>query len=389
MKVRFTRVFISIVVATLSFSISPFAQGDPLDSEPCRLKKVLSNWPLAPGFPRDSSLIPSVGKIRHLFIYVDFPDNKSTQATKSFANQYFAEAKKFIEAQSYGRLKIDSDITPKVFRINKNSASYGMSQDGQGYGAQLIQDAIDAADPSTDFSRYDFVTVIPPKNTTTIKFGGTHMGGSEQYKSDEKSFSSGITIGKNKLSNFSARGFGWSMFSHEIGHVLGLTHPYYQRDGGPAAIWDLMGNGGTSVPEFIGWHRFELGWLNESEILCLSNIDLKTQTLTLAPINSKASGKKFAMVGIDSTKALGIEVRRASKYDKLATYEEGTIVYLIDVTKGDDEGIISILGKKATTREGQTLESLQTAEKITYQGITIKVAASGKSGDRIEISSSQ
>ena len=95
------------------------------------------------------------------------------------------------------------------------------------------------------------------------------------------------------------------------------------------------------------------------------------------------------MVPLDPTKALGIEVRRASKYDNLAPYEEGTIVYLIDVSKGDDEGIISILGKKGTTREGQTLESLHLSEKVTYQGITIKVVSSGKSGDKIEVSSTQ
>ena len=376
------------LVVSLLISFIPGAEGRSADAETCRLKKI-SNWPLAPGFPRDSSLVPSTGKIRHLFIFVDFPDNKSNLASRKFTDQYFLGAKNFIEAQSYGRLKIESDSTLKVFRIDKNSSSYGMFEDGQGDGGQLIQDAITAADPSTDFSKYDFVTVIPPRNTATIKSGGTHMGGPNQYKSQEKSFSSGVTIGSNKLSNFSERGFGWTMFSHEIGHVLGLTHPFYQRDGRSGAIWDLMGNGGTSVPEFIGWHRFELGWLKESEVLCLSKLDQNPKSIALSPINSKVSNIKFAMVPLDPTKALGIEVRRTSKYDNLAPYEEGTIVYLIDVSKGDDEGIISILGKKGTTREGQTLETLRLSEKVIYQGITIKVTASGKSGDRIEISSSQ
>lgn len=388
MKSRAWTALGSSLVASLLISFSPPAVGNRVDADLCRLKKV-SDWPLSPGFPRDPSLIPSTGKIRHLFIYVDFPDNKSTQATKKFADQYFLGAKKFIESQSYGRLKIDSDVSPKVFRIKKNSASYGMFEDGQGNGGQLIQDAITAADPTTDFAKYDFVTVLPPRSTSTIKTGGTHMGGPSEYKSEEKSFSSGVTIGSNKLSNFSERGFGWTMFSHEIGHVLGLTHPFYQRDGGPGAIWDLMGNGGTSVPEFIGWHRFELGWLNNSEVICLSGEKLESQIISLAPINSSPTALKFAMVQIDATKALGIEVRRASKFDKLESYEEGTLVYLIDVTKGDDEGIISILGNKGTKRENQTLESLRLNEKINHKGISITVIASNKSGDRIEISSTK
>lgn len=376
------------LVASLLISFIPSALGSSSDVERCRLKKVTS-WPLGPGFPRDSSLVPSTGKIRHLFIFVDFPDNKSNLASKKFTDQYFLGAKKFIEAQSYGRLKIESDSTSKVFRIEKDSSSYGMFEDGQGNGGQLIQDAITAADPSTDFSKYDFVTVIPPQNTTTIKSGGTHMGGPNEYKSQEKSFSSGVTIGSNKLSNFSERGFGWTMFSHEIGHVLGLTHPFYQKDGGPGAIWDLMGNGGTSVPEFIGWHRFELGWLNNSEVFCATQQQSKSMKVSLAPINSLSTGIKFAMIPINSAQTIGIEVRRASKFDKLEKYEEGTIVYLVDVSKGDDEGIISILGTKGTKKENQTLESLHLGEKVTFEGISVKVIASNKSGDRVEITSTK
>ncbi len=360
------------------------ASGNPADSEKCRLKKV-SSWPLAPGFPRDSTLVASTGKIRHLFIYVDFPDNKSAQASKSFANQYFIEAKNFLETQSYGRLQIESDTTPKVFRINKNSAVYGMSQDGRGNATQLIQDAINAADSLIDFSLYDFITVLPPKNTTKIKFGGTYMGSSSQYVSEEKSFSSAIVIGRNKLSNFSQRGFGWSMFSHEVGHVLGLTHPYYQPEGMPGAIWDLMGNGGTSVPEFIGWHRYELGWLTDSEIYCGSFSDVNSQKVTLAPINFKGTNQKYAIITIDATKAIGIEVRRASKYDQLKKSEEGTLVYLIDVTKGDDQGIITVLGSKKTLKEGQILRSLKENEEVSYQGSTIRVIDSNKFGDTVEI----
>ena len=74
--------------------------------------------------------------------------------------KYFLESKKFIEAQSYGRLKFVSDVSPKVFRINKNSSVYGLIADGQGDGMQLIQDAVAAADPETDFSKYDFLRIF-------------------------------------------------------------------------------------------------------------------------------------------------------------------------------------------------------------------------------------
>ena len=94
------------------------------------------------------------------------------------------------------------------------------------------------------------------------------------------------------------------------------------------------------------------------------------------------------MIQIDETKAIGIEVRRKNLYDNLNKNEEGTLVYLIDTTKGDDEGIITILGNKKTLKEGQSLGSLLPGERITYKGVTVKVLTSNKSGDTVEISRS-
>jgi M6 family metalloprotease-like protein len=374
-----------MLLANSTYSSFADSQVDQLSA--CQLKRV-STWPLAPGFPRSNTLVESTGTLRHLFIYVDFPDNKSTSASKKFADKYFLESKKFIEAQSYGKLRFVSDVSTKVFRINKNSSVYGLIADGKGDGMQLIQDAITAADSETDFSKYDFVTVFPPITTKTIKTAGTITGAKDAYRSTEKNFSTGIAIGQLYMTDLSSPGRGWTLFSHEVGHVLGITHPYFQRNGGPGAIWDLMGNGGTSVREFIGWHRFLLSWLAEKEVVCLSGEKIKPTSIKLAPISSRKSENKFAIIKLDETKAIGIEVRRKNVYDNLNKNEEGTLVYLIDVTKGDDEGIITILGNKKTLKEGQSLGSLIPGERISYKGITVKVLASNKNGDTVEISRS-
>jgi M6 family metalloprotease-like protein len=261
-----------------------------------------------------------------------------------------------------------------------------MTEDGKGIGSQLIQDAISASDSETDFSKYDFVTVLPPKNTKTIKTAGTISGGIDAYKSKEKNFSAGIVIGGWYQDDLTSPGRGWTLFSHEVGHVLGITHPYFQKDGRAGGIWDLMGNGATSVREFIGWHRFLLSWISEKEIACISSQGVKPTQVKLHPISSQKVAKKFAMVKLDETKAIGIEVRRKNVYDNLSKDEEGVVVYLIDTTKGDDEGIITILGDKKTVKEGQQLGSLKPGESVTYKGVTVKVLASSKNGDSVKIS---
>jgi M6 family metalloprotease-like protein len=331
--------------------------------------------------------MPSTGKVRNLFLFVDFPDNPSTSSTKKFADNYFTKAKKFLEDISYGKITPELTVSSKVFRINKNSASYKMLTDGQGDAPGLVQDALDAADNEIDFKNFDLVTVLPPENTKNINTSGALTGGAESFKTKEKNFSSAIFIGKSKLSNFNQPGFGWSFYAHEFGHVLGITHPFKYTEGKPGPIWDLMGNGGTSVPEFIGWHRFILNWLGEKEIVCLSKDSKGTVEQTLKPLNSKEAGKKLLIKPLSATQALVVEVRRQSVFDKLTPNETGVLVYLVDVTKGDDQGIITIITSKKTTKDTQILGSLKPGEKVSYKGVTIQVVSSNKSGDTIKVSS--
>jgi M6 family metalloprotease-like protein len=378
-------VFILLAQSFLKPSHSIAAtEATTIDS--CKLAKV-EQAPLTAGFPREASLMPSTGKVRNLFLFVDFPDDQSKSFNKKFADNYFTKAKKFLEDQSYGKFSPGLTVSSKVLRINKNAASYKMFIDGQGDAVGLVQDALDAADNDIDFSNYDLVTLAPPLNTKNIKTSGALTGGADLFKTKEKNFPSAIFIGKNKLSDFTKPGFGWSFYAHEFGHVLGITHPYKYIEGEPGPIWDLMGNGGTSVPEFIGWHRFILNWLGEKEILCLSKNSKGTVEQTLKPLNSKEAGKKLLITPLSATQALVVEVRRQTNFDKLTPTETGVLVYLVDVTKGDDQGIITIISSKTTTKDTQILGSLKPGEKVSYKGITIQVLSSNKSGDTIKVSS--
>ena len=378
-------VFILLAQSFLNPSHSIAAtEAKTIDS--CKLAKVVQE-PLTAGFPREASLIPSTGKVRNLFLFVDFPDNPSKSSSKKFADNYFTTAKKFLEDISYGKMIPELTVSSKVFRINKNSSSYKLFNDGQGDFQGLAQDALNAADNDIDFSKFDLVTIVPPANTKQIKTAGALTGGSELLKTKDRNFSSAIGIGGNKLSNFNEPGFGWSFYAHEFGHVLGITHPFKYVEGKPGPIWDLMGNGGTSVPEFIGWHRFILNWLGEKEIVCLSKDSKGTVEQTLKPLNSKEAGKKLLITPLSTTQALVVEVRRQSNFDKLTPNETGVLVYLVDVTKGDDQGIITIISSKKTTKDTQILGSLKPGEKVSYKGVTIQVLSSNKSGDTIKVSS--
>jgi M6 family metalloprotease-like protein len=375
---------ILVIAQVCTGASSTIADSTGINFEACKLAKIKQE-PLSAGFPRDTNLLASKGKIRNLFLFVDFPDNKSTFHSKDFANNYFKETKKFLEDQSYGQISLELFVSNKVFRVEKNSESYKLFSDGQGDMRGLIQDAISAADKELNFSNYDLVTLGPPANTKTILSGGALTGGGDLLVTAEKSFSSAILIGKNKLSDFLKPGFGWNFYSHEFGHVLGITHPYKYQEGKPGAIWDLMGNGGTSVPEFLGWHRSVLGWLGKEETICKTTEEKGSFQYTLKPLNSKEKGPKFLITQISPTRALALEVRRESRFDKLTAKETGVLVYLVDITKGDDQGIITVISNNKTKKDNQILGSLKPGDRVNFEGKTIQVVASKKSGDSIKV----
>jgi hypothetical protein len=130
-----------------------------------------------------------------------------------------------------------------------------------------------------------------------------------------------------------------------------------------------------------------LNWLADDEVVCLSKDTKGTFQQTLKPLNSKEAGKKLLITPLSATQALVVEVRRQSTFDKLTPKETGILVYLVDVTKGDDQGIITIITSKNTKKETQILGSLKPGEKVSYKGITIQVVSSNKSGDTIKVSS--
>lgn len=180
----------SIIFAASIASVSPSSSANETTSlsiEKCQLAKFYQQT-LSPGFPRDSALIPSTGTIRSLFLYVDFPDNKSSQKNKAFTIHYAAGAKKFLESQSYGRAKFIFDSTEITFRINKKSSSYAITQDGQGDSRGLIQDAINAADSAIDFTKYDFVTVVPQRYKNNSLQRSTHWRSRNVHLERERIF---------------------------------------------------------------------------------------------------------------------------------------------------------------------------------------------------------
>src|SRR5690606_12284097 len=136
------------------------------------------------------------------------------------------------------------------------------------------QEAVDLADAAVDFSQMDLVLVLTNPDATGIPYGRAFTGfAGHGIQADGVTIANGITSGSDLLQ------WGHLRLNHEMGHSLGLPD-LYAYPGSAAAEADqfaftgefsLMGNIFGQAPELTAIERWMLGWLEDEQVLCLSN----------------------------------------------------------------------------------------------------------------------
>jgi hypothetical protein len=178
-------------------------------------------------------------------------------------------------------------------------------------------------------------------------------------------------------------------FTHDIGHMLGLMHPYI-NGGGQAIIgaWDIMWSFAFQN-DFFGWNKWKLDWITDDQVSCVSNNLNGTVTQLLSPIGDAAKNTKMVVINISSTTALAIEVRRKSPFEDLKPSDEGVIVYRVDTTKSQGKGPYTIISNPTKTITYQNfaeiLGTLEPGQSVADSGYVISVLLSTTAGDYVSI----
>ncbi|MYM74542.1 hypothetical protein GTP56_20425 [Duganella sp. FT134W] len=168
---------------------------------------------------------------------------------------------------------------------------------------------------------------------------------------------------------------------HEIGHALSLVdlagplpsnrlwHTYVGQ-------FSVMGEPEGLAPGYLGWERWQLGWLDDQQVAC------GTGTLQLTPIE-RAGGIKLAVTPTGPHTAVVVESRRAEAEDR-AMPRSGVLVYSIDTARTSHEGPIRV--QPVDDKDERHWQSLLSAGQTVRAGeVMVTVKTSDAQGDVVEV----
>ena len=139
------------------------------------------------------------------------------------------------------------------------------------------------------------------------------------------------------------------MLLHETGHLFGLPDLYLfpRRDQvflspadwlNPVGAWDIMCDLDLGH-HFLGWHKYKLGWLDESQLFYLKSSEV---LLPLAPFESAEGVKMILLPSESESKVYVVEI--AQPLGKNQEYrDKGILVYTVDAAVKTGERPVSVV----------------------------------------------
>ena len=380
-------------------------------SQNCKLKYVTRNLsddgPDDIGFPNESTLL---GKhvIRTLGLFVDFRDAVGDMGTMGSGKSIANNISSFYKFNSYGKVNFQWTFSSKFYTLPHDTGYYhflpGQWLKAMDDETHYLQDAINVSDPDFDFSQFDLVILFPAKsasfNMPSFAYPGTHSGYFWKIYSKEGQVRNMQSVMAEDFNRSDATDnpnyfkTSWVNIVHEIGHEYLLPDLY---ESGSAAtfnrfmgIYDIMTgyfDPGAGL-EFNGWSRWLVGFLDDNEVLCIT--DKVDSSIMLRPIESQESGEKIAVITIDTSRALLIESRRNLGFDSnLRASSQGVLVFLLDTSIANGKGPLRLLRPDTSVdMKNYTDAALKTGQSLTFEDYTIKNLLSGTMGDYIKITKS-
>jgi len=367
---------------TISTTTTSLVPPNPVitNVESCRLKEKKPRLDVSIGFPKIENRLRSTGGVRLGVFFADFPDSVATKSTESALQMISPESESLFSKMSYGRVAFELVPVHRWLRMSKNSSQYGVSR-GLSFETHraYLDEVLRQGTVGLDTSTLDGFIVLTNPDSNAISVGPA-------FTPNDRSW--GIQIGTKlwmngtNSSGVGLRGWGFKWMNHEIGHTMGLVDLYAYSGSAHRFVggWSLMGLISGHAPEYFAWERWILSWLDDNQVVCLPSGKI-TATLNAVPLSG---GQKMIVAPISETRAVVVEVRRRVGYD-LSLREEGPLVYLVDTSRQNGDGVIKVLPLDDSDVQ-KTSAPLSVGETLTFEGVSVLYNSRTSFGDEITVS---
>jgi M6 family metalloprotease-like protein len=327
------------------------------------------------GFPIPDGRIDLVKGAKIQIIGVDFPDKiGSTKSPKELNQNLTSSVEKFWTAQSTNPVKFEWNWSADWVRMPGSINSYSLG--GSFFQGKFNPDAyfnfakeiILKTDSNIDFTGVNFLFIVFPPGIRNEEIGTFLVHTQGTYSTREGNIFNLIMAGGDYNTA--------NTYIHEFGHALGLTDIRDTLDVGnqksDGMYYDVMNN--YSFPELLVWHRYLLGFLDNSQIHCINSIEASTHWLV--PVASASKQVKGVVIPLSTTEAIIVESRRAIGFDTALSSRSdlvGAVVYTLDS---------KIPYRRTPVKVAQVLKN---NDSVNVSGYKITVVESGDFGDVVKV----
>ena len=316
-------------------------------------------------------------------IYVDFPDAHSIETTSSLHDFFLPAATTWYKTASYNKLTltVSTNVNTGFLRMPATSDSYGWAR---GLTSEThykyIQDALDAyVAAGGNLTPVDVLYIVPTAAATQISFSPTYMGPvSPRTGGSPVVAKRCVTIGMDAYNYW-----GYKVINHETGHTMGLSD-MYPFSGGPTGQyvggWDIMGLISGPSPDYFGWDKWRLGWIDDTNVTCVSTTGTTTHTLSPLETAAVSGAVKTVVVKKSSTYALVAEARTNKGVDSGAC-AQGVLIYRVYTNIATGNGPFQVIDAKPSSGgcAGDELNdavlTLAGVKTLTVDGVTFTLTS--------------
>ncbi|MFJ7198021.1 MULTISPECIES: M6 family metalloprotease domain-containing protein [unclassified Streptomyces] len=326
-------------------SAGPVATARSAGIAACRIPATMGVQ-MSEGMPTPEGYARSTGKIHALNLMIDFPDAPGAGSAMDRYAEFFPRTTDWFRTASYGRLTYIPETPLKSWlRMPLPFSEYGIDRGAPyepGY-RHLVEDIVSATDPKVDFAKYDLVNILVTPNAgpsaLDTVLSVTFSGNDDAPQADGVPLSNTSFIySRQDDGSGSFKQTGFRVLPHENGHVFGLPDLYTVEGGGSVGHWDIMSEDWGADNDLLGWHKWKLGWLDNSQISCAARSG--TSDHVLGPLATRG-GTKLAFVPLSGKSGYAVEVRTKAGNDQ-AVCRPGVLIYKVSSDVDTGQGPVSV-----------------------------------------------